>query len=304
MPSVSALAALTCAAASQLGIFEASQAAELGVTARQLAALRQAGVVERVHPRVYRFTGVAPSHEQRLRAALAWAGADAAAAGRSAGTLYGLADVHADEPEIVVPEDLRARRPEIVVHHARHRQALMIRTVRGIPTTGIEATLQALAHVLDPVGLEVACEDARRRGLTSVPALRRYLERHGGRGRPGTSRLRALLADLDPRWPSRSKLEVLTRRLLVAHGLTDFVREHALVEDGRRFRYDFTFLRERVILETNGRRWHDDTADFERDQHKWSIPGRHGFRLVFATWSDLTLHPDRFVAGLREALRS
>jgi hypothetical protein len=40
-----------------------------------------------------------------------------------------------------------------------------------------------------------------------------------------------------------------------------------------------------VILETNGRRWHDDPADFERDQEQWSVPARHGFRLVFATWA-------------------
>ena len=57
-----------------------------------------------------------------------------------------------------------------------------------------------------------------------------------------------------------------------------------------------------MILETNGRRWHDDATDYQRDQHKWSIPARHGFRLVFATWSDVTEHPERLVAGLRAAL--
>jgi hypothetical protein len=283
-------------------VFLASRAETLGITARQLADLRRAGVVERLYPRVYCFTAVAPSAEQRLRAALAWAGPAASAAARSAGALYAMSDVHAAAPEIVVPESLRARHPEIIVRHARHRPALMIRSVRGIQTTGPEATLQALAHVLDPVALEVACEDARRRGLTSVAALHRYLERFGARGRPGTTRLRGLLAELDPRWPSRSKLEVLTRRLLAAAGLTDFVREHPLVDGGQRFRYDFTFLRERVILETNGRRWHDDATDYQRDQHKWSIPARHGYRLVFATWSDVADHPERLVAALRAAL--
>jgi hypothetical protein len=168
----------------------------------------------------------------------------------------------------------------------------------------VEATVVALAQSLGAEEFEVAVEDARRRGLTSIPALHRYLERFGARGRPGTTRLRALLAELDPRWPSRSKLEVLTRRLLVAHGLTDFVREFPLIDGGQRFRYDFTFLRERVVLETNGRRWHDDPTDYQRDQHKWSIPARHGFRLLFATWSDVTEHPGRLVAGLRAALRS
>lgn len=252
---------------------------------------------------MYRFTAVAPSPEQALRAALLWAGPSAAAGGRSAGQLYGLEEVVAPAPEIVVPAEVRARSPQLIVHHARTRSALMLRQVRGIPTTGPEATLLALAHALDPIAIEVACEGARRRSLTSVPALRRYLERFGSRGRPGVRALRELLRQLDPHWPSRSKLEVLTRRLLVANGLTDFVREHPLSdENGRRFRYDFTFLGPRVILETNGKRWHDDPADFQRDQHKWSVPARHGFRLVFATWHDVTERPDHLIVRLRSTL--
>ena len=75
-----------------------------------------------------------------------------------------------------------------------------------------------------------------------------------------------------------------------------------LAAGDRRFLYDFAFLSERVILEVNGRRWHDDAADFERDQEKWSVPARHSFRLVFATWESVTRHPDRLIAELRTAL--
>ena len=119
----------------------------------------------------------------------------------------------------------------------------MIRTVDGIPTTGVEATLLLLAHLVDAETLEVACEDARRRRLTSMVALRAYLDRWQQRGRPGLVKLRHLLAELDPVHPARSKLEVLTRRLLVAHGLGGFVRELPLDAGGRRFRYDFAFRR-------------------------------------------------------------
>jgi very-short-patch-repair endonuclease len=178
----------------------------------------------------------------------------------------------------------------------------MIRTVDGIPTTGVEATLRLLAHLVDGETLEVACEDARRRRLTSVAALRAYLDRWQQRGRPGLVKLRQLLDELDPVHPARSKLEVLTRRLLVANGLGGFVRELPLTTGRRRFRYDFAFVDERVILEVNGRRWHDDPADFERDQEKWSLPARHGYRLVFATWDTVTRHPERLVAELRRVL--
>jgi hypothetical protein len=91
--------------------------------------------------------------------------------------------------------------------------------------------------------------------------------------------------------------------LLVASGLSDFLREHTLSdENSRRFRYAFTFLGPRVILETNGKRRHDDAADFQHDQHKWSVPTHHGFRLVLATWRDVTERSDHLIARLRSML--
>ena len=50
-------------------------------------------------------------------------------------------------------------------------------------------------------------------------------------------------------------------------------------------------LDRRVILETNGRRWHDDATDDEHDNEKWSVPGRCGYRIVFATWGRSTATP-------------
>ena len=178
----------------------------------------------------------------------------------------------------------------------------MIRRVRGLPVTGPEYTLLWLAHELDDEAFEIACEDARRRRLTSVPALRAYLDRFGQRGRPGVASMRRLLDQLDPTHPSRSTLEVKTRRLLVAHQLTDFVREFPLEWKGRTYLFDFNFEGSRTILETNGRRWHDDPADYERDNEKWSVPGRHGYKLVFATWEKVTRHPRDLIEELRATL--
>jgi hypothetical protein len=168
--------------------------------------------------------------------------------------------------------------------------------------TGVECTLVQLAANLDEEALEVAAEDARRRQLTSVPALRRYLDRHGRSGRPGVRAIRRLVAELDPRHPARSTLEVKTRRLLVAHGLTDFEREFPLEWNGRTYHYDFAFHRQRTILETNGRRWHGDALDHEFDNEKWSVPGRHGYKMVFATWSKVTKDPAGLLAELTATL--
>jgi len=283
------------------GVFRGEAATASGVTPNQLARLTKEGVIERILPHTYRMVAVQRSPEQQLHAALLWAGDLAAVAGRSAGERYRLEGVHAARPEIVVPSRTRAR-TEFAKVYFGERRALMIRTVNGLPTTGVEATLLRLAHVLDDEAFEIACEDARRRHLTSILALRRYLERHARRGRPGVSALRSMLAALDPEHPARSTLEVLTRRLLVAHGLDGFVREFPLAWNGRTYRYDFAFPTRRTILETNGRRWHDDPTDYERDQEKWSVPGRHGYRMVFATWDMVTRRPDELLRDLAAAL--
>jgi hypothetical protein len=254
-----------------------------GVQRKQLTALLAAGIITRELPDTYRMTAVARSNEQRLRAALLWAGDDAAAAGRSAGELYRLEGVAAQIPEIVLPRSRNARADHVIVHRPESSESSMVRTHRGLRVTGVEPTLVALAASFGQShgeAFEIACEDARRRRFTSVPALNAYLARFGRSGRPGVGVLRGLLRELDPKHPSRSTLEVQTRRLLVATGHAGFVREFPLEWNGRTYFFDFAFERRRTILEVNGRRWHDDASDYEHDNEKWSVPGRHGYRVV------------------------
>jgi very-short-patch-repair endonuclease len=65
---------------------------------------------------------------------------------------------------------------------------------------------------------------------------------------------------------------------------------------------DFAFERRRTILETNGRRWHDDPNDYEHDNEKWSVPGRHGYRIVFATWEKVAHAPASLLSELGATL--
>ncbi len=302
MAQESALGVLSKLSAGSAGVFRGRRAVELGVGRNRLTSLIALGALVRVLPDTYRMTSVPASREQRIRAALLWGGPEAAAAGRSAGELYGLEGVTSTRPEIVLPRTSRSRSSEVLVHHSTGGPAPMMRELKGLRVTGIEATLSSLAFALRCEELEIACEDARRRRLTSVPALDAYLTRFSVPGRNGTARLRALLDELDPRHPSRSTLEVKTRRLLVANRLTDFEREFPLTWRGRVHRFDFGFARARTILETNGRRWHDAPNDFEHDNEKWSVPGRLGFRLVFATWNKVNQHSGALIDELAAAL--
>ena len=301
MVNESAFGSVSRLSARSLGVFRGCDAVALGVTRRQIALLERSGVIDRLLPDIDRMTAVARSSEQSLRAALLWAG-PAAAAGRSAGELYGLHGVRPDLAEIVVVAPNRVRSESVIVHRSRDRRALRVRRRDGLLVTGVEATLVALGASLEGEGFEVACEDARRRRLTSVSGLHSYLDQHGRAGRPGVVPMRRLLDEIDPVHPARSVLEVKTRRLLVANGFTDFVREFPLAGNARTYLFDFVFARRRTILETNGRRWHDDGTDYEDDNEKWSVPGRHGYRVVFATWDKVTRRPRELLSELATTL--
>ena len=302
MAPKSAVAVVSELAANADGAFRGAHAVRRGVSRDQLAVLRTQGSIERALPDTYTLTAMRSSDAQRLSAALLWAGNEAAAAGRSAGWVYGLEGVLARRPEIVVERPRSPRHPAVLTLTTRDAASLMRRVHRGVRVTGPEATLLLLAKLLGDEAFEIACEDARRRRLTSVSALRAYLERFGRSGRGGVAPLRALLDQLDPHHPARSTLEVKTRRLLSANGITDFVRERSLAWEGRKYCYDFGFDRSRVILETNGRRWHDDPTDYERDHEKWSVPARYGYKLVLATWDKVVKHPGELIEELRTTL--
>ena len=66
--------------------------------------------------------------------------------------------------------------------------------------------------------------------------------------------------------------------------------------------YRMTAITPSGAQETNGRRWHDDPHDNEHDNEKWSVPGCHGYGIVFATWDAVTGRPRRLLDELTVAL--
>lgn len=65
--------------------------------------------------------------------------------------------------------------------------------VHEIPTAGPNRTVLDLAGVVEYPELEIAVDSALRLKLVTRPSLRDVHERLGGRGRPGSANLRALI---------------------------------------------------------------------------------------------------------------
>jgi hypothetical protein len=66
----SPVAVISRLSAASLGVFRGAAATDLGVSRNQIAALRAAGIIERVLPNTYRMTAIAASRQQSLQATL------------------------------------------------------------------------------------------------------------------------------------------------------------------------------------------------------------------------------------------
>ena len=80
-----------------------------------------------------------------------------------------------------------------------------------------------------------------------------------------------------------SALENLFAFQLDAAGLTQYVREYQAIP-GRKFRFDFAFVDERLLIEINGGTYnggaHGRGVGINRDYEKGNLAVQHGFRLL------------------------
>jgi very-short-patch-repair endonuclease len=183
-----------------------------------------------------------------------------------------------------------------------------------LPTSPIDVTVAAserqprlrrldIAPRLEAEALEAAFERARRLGLVSIEALARRFALIGGKGRPGTSRIRTLLAGTAPN-ALDSRLEVKAWRLLRDDPVATPVRQVRVTAGTRRYRLDFAWPNLLAAFETEGFEWHGTRAQWKQDRMRTAALERLGWRRVVATWDDVVSHPgetlDRVASMLAE----
>ena len=170
--------------------------------------------------------------------------------------------------------------------------------IDAIPVTRVERTLIDLAAVEDIDKLEDALDSALRRRLTTLNRLR--FKVRAAEGRRGIGKLRSLLAERDERGrPSASRFETRLNRLLIKSGLPA-VREFK-IWDGGEFvaRVDFCFPEGELIVEADGFRWHSGRRAWQRDRERRNQLTAMGWRVIRATWDDLTRHPEELIERIR-----
>ena len=165
-------------------------------------------------------------------------------------------------------------------------------TVRdGIPVTTVARTLLDLAAVAPRRQVERALREAERRRLGDTTPLAVLLERH--RGRRGTATLRALIARAGD-GVTESELEERFLTFLDERGF-ERPKLNAYVEG---YRCDAVWPAEKVVVELDGREFHDTDDAYETDRDRDRTLLAAGFRPFRVTWRALTEQPAKLERDL------
>ena len=207
-----ALARVSAVAAERHSCFTRAQANKEGLSNYQLRMFVQKGVIDRLSPRVFRFTNSAYTWHQRVMAACLDGGDLCVASHRTAAALHKLDSF---EPtgivEVVVPMNVRHRRTDVIVHHTRDLPPFDSTQVGSIPVTTVARTLIDLGASSPATIVEEAFDCAERTRATRRSYVERRYNALRRQGRNGIGAMTQVLASREPF--ARIPWSVLERRL-------------------------------------------------------------------------------------------
>jgi very-short-patch-repair endonuclease len=206
--------------------------------------------------------------------------------------------------DVIAPVEAGRKIPGIRRRHTPPPLPRDRRLHDGIPCTSPSRTIVDVAGAVGEMSLRRTIEQAAVRRVLDVVEIDAIL---AGPRRRGSRRLRAVLQDwrrYAPGLPLRSVMEAKLLSLLSQYGLPA-PESNAKLRIGREtFEVDFFWRRERLAVETDGGRFHDNPEAEKRDQHRNRRLPEAGYRIWRLTWDDLeqrsatTMHTlGRLLAG-------
>ena len=288
--------ALAALAARQKGVVNYAQLVALGFSRRAIARRIERGQLHPLHRGVYAVGHKALTREGRWLAATMACGEGAVLSHVTAAIVWGLRRGDAALIDVTVARGGRTAPAGVRLHRAGTLTPEDRTRRDALPVTTVARTLFDLATVLPQRALERALEEAEARHLDAsalptllaahphkhgAPKLRNALEMHGDGGATLT----------------KSELEEFVLAVCDRHGL-DRPRVNVVVCG---YEADFSWPRQRLIVEADSRRHHDTTAAFERDRERDAVLAVEGWETVRVTRRRLTREP-AVVAGQVRAL--
>jgi hypothetical protein len=238
-------------------------------------------------------------------AACLYLGACATLSFRAAAVLRGSPVFTRSGIEVTVPRNRHPSRSRRIIVH-RLQEPIPdedITTIDGIPVTKPARTLLDLATVESEEVVERCLDDALRRRLVSLPFLESWLEDPRRSRHRGARMLQRLVAARATVGVTESPLEAAVLKVIRDAGLPTPMLQYE-VRDGDRFvaRVDFVYPDERVAIEADGFRFHDDRRGFDEERARGNELEALGWRVLRVTSRHVEQDPEGVIAWVRRAL--
>ncbi|HEY5316989.1 MAG TPA: hypothetical protein VIJ20_03355 [Solirubrobacteraceae bacterium] len=288
------------------------QLEELGLSGRGVRHRAKLGRLYRIYPRVYSTTppSLLPPRARWLAAVLA-CGPGAYLSHRTAAALWGARATLRSGIDVTAPGRRGRHLVGIDVHRAATLTLPDVAVVDGIPCTSLARTVLDLAAVVPRRAVERAIDQADVLEIFDLGAFDDVLSRNPTR--PGASTVRAVLDEYQRDEAhlstlTESDLEEAFLALCDAAGFPrPEVQQYLMLPGGESIRADFLWRNERLVVETDGARFHRTYWTRERNAARdlllaeagW-IPVRLTRRMVFRTPAQTT----RTFGGLLARARS
>jgi very-short-patch-repair endonuclease len=261
-------------AARQHGVVSIAQLLWAGLSEAGVRRRVAAGRLHRIHRGVYAVGHAGLSDRGRWMAATLACGDGCALSHRSAAELWGMLDVGGSDVHVTIPRaGGRAVREGIRLHRSRTLVASLVTRKDNIPLTRPRRTLEDLRHQL------------------TLPELRGAVRKAEIAGLPLDG------FDLLPHLPE-SELELCFLRLCRDHGIR---KPETQVRIGR-YRIDFLWRAETLIVETDGYRYHRGAVAFEADRTRDNYLVGLGFQVLRFSYRRVVEEPQAVAALVRAEL--
>lgn len=254
-------------------------------------------------PGVYVVAGSPDTVARRRWVALLAAGEGAVLSFETAARIHGLSTVAQHGPTVVtVRHSGWQRLPGVVVHQLNDVAEDHVVLVDGMPVTTLTRTLVDLAAIWRRGRLRLALEDAVAAKRTTDAAIGDCLRSVARRGKPGVRNLATVLDDRGPgKATPASQLErdfyALLRRTSLPRPVTQYPLPR---DDGVRNLVDSAWPEVKLIVEIDGRRWHQRLADMRKDRDRDLKAAAAGWQVVRLLYEHVVGAPEETIRDLLE----
>lgn len=280
---------------------------DAGVSSAGVDRMLASGRLAVVLPGTYIIAGSPDTVRRRRWVALLAVGPPAVLSFETGARIQRLSGVGDRGPTVLtVPHSGWQRLPGITVHQISDLADAHVEMIDGMPVTSIPRTVVDLAAIWRRGRVKLMVEDVVAAHRTSDAKIGACLQSVARRGKPGVRLLAGVLDERGPgKAPPASELERSFFELVAGSELPEPHRQYRFPrDDGVRHLSDSAWPDVQLIVEVDGRRWHQRLADMKRDADRDLKAAAAGWQVVRLLHEHVVGAPDETLRDLHAVYQS